>query len=399
MIAPISPRFVHALKRNLAFWHERICQTPDEVAAEHDHLLRAVQFGLVLAETQPAAAELMQQSFTSIEEWGRWQSWMPLLDKTVTAPAVNDPLLRVRLLNGLGRWLQLNRQLDQAIAIHQEARTLAQQQDHQEAMAETYVRLSEDYLEAHQYDLAEQYGKMALAEFEYIQQSERFRASALNVLGLIALRRGELTLAEENLQKSVHLWRSLDSPLKLARVLKNLGVVFLQRKEPSKALSCYQEALAHLDRTTSKLDRIEVQNNIGIIHFNEKQFDKAADVFRQAYHALQQLNGNFHINALLAQNLGNALVRQQHFAEAENHFRRGIILWQQFDNELDLANTWGSLGDVLARQGQQEAGLDAYARALQLLAKFPDNAWAKKLVEDFTREVEIIRTTGHPQPL
>lgn len=399
MTAAPSPHFVNASKRNLAYWHERIRQEAGQVAAEHDHLLRAVQFGLVLAETQPAAAELMQQSFIPIEEWGRWQSWMPLLEKTLTAPAVNSPLLRVHLLNGLGRWLQLNRQLEKAIAVHQEARTLAQQQDIQPALAETHVRLGEDYLQTHQYDLAEQHAKMALAILECIPQSERSRASALNVLGLIALRRGDLTSAEAYLQKTVHLWRSLDSPLQLARVLKNLGVVFLQRKESTKALSCYQEALAHLDRTTSKLDRIEVQNNIGIIHFNQKQFDMAADVFRQAYHGLQALNGNFHINALLAQNLGNALVRQQYFAEAENHFRRAIILWQRFDNELDLANTWGSLGDVLARQGQQEAGLEAYDRAFRLLAKFPDNAWAIKLVEDFTREVEIIKTTGHPQPL
>lgn len=378
-----SPHFVKGLEANLAYWLELVDQFPDRIKVEHPNLLLAIQFGLTLPETQMNSIRLMLKSLIMIENLGQWQTWAPILERILTNHVGHELPLRLKALNWLGRWLRLNRQLEKAIAVHQEAKTIAKQLDDKQGLAEVYLYLSEDYLRSHQYGLAERYGKLALDEFNGFNGNERFQAAALNTLGLVAFERGDLISAENKLRHAASMWQSLDRPTQVARTLKNLGFTLQRQKRLDEALQRYQEALDYLAETASELDKIEVQNNIGILYFEWKQFDKAEIVFKQAKAAIRLLSGSYQISGSLSQNLGSVLLKQKRFTEAETHLRRSIILWQQLDNNLELANTLGSLGEAMAGQGQVDMARAYYDEALKLLANYPNNAWAKKLRSEF----------------
>jgi hypothetical protein len=49
-------------------------------------------------------------------------------------------------------------------------------------------------------------------------------------------------------------------------------------------------------------------------------------------------SGNFRLRALLAQNLGNALLKLNQVTESEKYLRQSLALWQQLDDDLMLAN-------------------------------------------------------------
>jgi hypothetical protein len=66
------------------------------------------------------------------------------------------------------------------------------------------------------------------------------------------------------------------------------------------------------------------------------------------------------------------------------------MLWQQLGDDLNLANTLGTLGEVFAKQTNFDNAVDFYNNALLLLAKFPENAWANKLRSEFLVEKETI---------
>lgn len=388
-VAP-SPRFVKGLKANLAYWLEFVDQFPDQIKIEHPNLLLAIQFGLTLPETQMIAARLTLKSLITIENLGQWQTWFPVLERILTDHLSHELSLRTKVLNWIGRWLRLNRQLDKALSVHQEAEMIAKQLDDKQALAEVNLYLSEDYLCSHQYKLAEKYGKLALGEFDSFDGNERFQAATLNTLGLIAFERGDLVSAEINLRHAANMWQSLDRPTQLARTLKNLGFTMQRQKRLDEALLCYLEALDYLAKTVSELDKVEVQNNIGILYFEWQQYDKAEIIFRQAKAAIGQLSGSYQISGSLSQNLGSVLLKQKRFTEAENHLRRSMILWQQLDNNLELANTLGSLGEAMAGQGQVDMARSFYDEALKLLVNYPNNAWAKKLRTEFVTNREAL---------
>jgi tetratricopeptide (TPR) repeat protein len=329
---------------------------------------------------------LTLQALSIVEEWGEWQRWIPAMERMLAAPLENFPGWRVQLLNGFGRWLCLNRQLDRAIAVHREAEAAASQLCDQQLLAEVQLRLSEDYLRAHQYDTAEQYGLSALAAFRGAGGSRRLEAITLNILGLVAFDRGEWAVAEENFGAAADIWRTLERPTQLARTLKNLGATFQERNRLQEALSYYQDALHTLEKTNSELDRAEVRNNIGVVYYKMADYEQAEAAFREADQGIRPLAGSYQINGSLAQNLGNVLFEQRRLAEAETHFRRAVILWRQLANQLELANTIGSLGAALAGQGQWDAAREAYDEALQLLTNYPANAWARRLSAQFTAE-------------
>lgn len=390
----LSRHFMKGLEGNLAYWFDLIDRFPDQLKIDHPNLLLAIQFGLTLPETQMIAIRLTVKSLTMIENLGQWQTWFPTLERILTNQLCHEISLRIRVLNWFGRWLRLSRLLDKAILAHQEAEMLAKQLDDKQAFAEVCLCLSEDYLRSHQYEMAEKYGDLSLDEFNYLEGNRRFQAAAFNTLGLVAFERGDLSSAEINLRQAANLWQSLDRPTQSARTLKNLGFTMQRQKCLDEALLYYQEALNYLAETASELDKVEIQNNIGILYFEWEEYDKAEIVFRQAKTAVRRLSGSYQISGSLSQNLGNVLLRQKRFTRAETHFRQSMILWQQFNNNLELANTLGSLGEAMTGQGEIDMAKSLYDEALDLLTLYPENGWAKKLRAEFASNREALTTEG-----
>jgi hypothetical protein len=51
-----------------------------------------------------------------------------------------------------------------------------------------------------------------------------------------------------------------------------------------------------------------------------------------------------------------------------------------------LANTLGTLGETLVKQGESESAIPIYDEALRLLERYPGDAWARHLLAKFTAQ-------------
>lgn len=389
-----SSHFVQGINANLQYWQAQISQYTDadmdQFQLEQANLLLAVELGLTLAATQAAAAHLLLVSFLLIERCGYWQKWLPLFGQAAAIDPSEQPVLHCKLLNRWGQLHRLMRQIDQAIAIHKKAEAAAQTCADAQTTAEIYFNLSADYRQRRDYAQAETYGEQALEIFWSLRDYSHGQAAALGMLGLIALDRYDLDNAEVRLREALSIRQQLDQPTELARVYNGLALTLQRKKQFEAALYYYQQALNQLASTASERDKVEVQLNLGTLYFEREQYDQAEMIFHQANVTTLHLFGILYLRAALAQSLGNSLLKQHRYSEAETYLRHSYTLWQQLDDKLNLANTAGTLGEVLAQQMHYPKALAFYDEALLLLADFPDNAWVKKLRHDFGNEKEAV---------
>ncbi|MEM7334539.1 MAG: tetratricopeptide repeat protein [Chloroflexota bacterium] len=382
--------FLQALEKNLAYWLKRLETPDDKLIDEHSNLLQAVKFGHVLPETRAATHELMLQSFSLIEAWGQWSTWLPIIEQAIESLEDNQQLIGAKLLNRYGRWLRISRQLDEAVAVHKEAVALGEKAKDPLTLAVTYLNLGEDYLRLHHYALSEEYGRKALELFNQLDFGVKYEASTHNLLGLVAFEQGLFKKAEKYLRRAIPIWEKCEDKISQARSLKNLGFILSRNDQPHAALLCYQDALNCLNKEAAPLAWIELQNNLAILHYNWRQYNKPTQIFKRADRAARQLQGAFQITASLSQNLGSVLLKQERVQEAFPYFERAKLLWTQFKNDLELANTLGSLGDYYRETDQILEAKTAFQEALDLFAQFPDNAWAKKLQAEYEQKFKDI---------
>jgi tetratricopeptide (TPR) repeat protein len=89
-------------------------------------------------------------------------------------------------------------------------------------------------------------------------------------------------------------------------------------------------------------------------------------------------------------NLGNVLLESERLAEAEAYVRQAIDLWGQLDDDLNMANSLGALGEILAGQGQGEAAIPLFDQAITLFEKYSSHPRAIRSIKFFNAEKQKI---------
>ncbi|MCA9973137.1 MAG: tetratricopeptide repeat protein [Anaerolineales bacterium] len=388
MMQSIDPAFIQALKNGLTHWQAQTRGMTDDrlrqVDAERANLLQIVQSGLVLPALWADTAVLMRQAFPLIERRGYGKEWISLLERLLAHADALAGDVTMSLLNQLGQLYRLNRRLTDAIALHQQAKARARTAGDAFALAEANYNLSEAHFEDHAYAEAEACGQAALQTWVVLPDADRWVAATLITLAKIARARGEADASVEILLRAVAIRRREERPLPLMRALNDLALAYKRQGAFDLALACFQEALAILEPTVYELDKVLVHLNVGSLHFQRGDWSAARMAFRQADTSYLRKSGDLRLQASLVTNLGNVLLKQSEYAEAEESLQRAQRLWQQLANRLELGNTVGTLGELYLAWGRPQDACACFDEAIQLLRQFPDNAWAQKLRTNFT---------------
>ncbi|HEX6385530.1 MAG TPA: tetratricopeptide repeat protein [Anaerolineae bacterium] len=383
-----TPQFINAIAAAVEYWRRRT-ETLDDAAIarldeERQNLYRAVEFGLKRAETWEAAAEVALQAFDLVERRGYWREWMPMLEAAVALCSEGQQGLKCRLLNRLGFFYRQDRRLNTAITMHREAEALALVSGNRQGMAEALFYLGGTYLQKREHAEAWWHGLEALRAFNELDNADRWLASTHMLLGIIARSRGDTAAAEAHLTEAVTRWHILNQPLLLARTFNELGNALWPVGKVDKAEACFVEATALLAPTVYEMDKAMILLSLGTLYFHQEQWDKAEAAFRQADSSYLRQSGHALYQAHVANNLGNVLLERGRPVEAEYYLRRALHLWQEADDDMLRANTLGTLGQALAIQGQISAALELYNQAIEQLHAFPDDLWARRLLQNFT---------------
>lgn len=391
-----NPSFVASLRASINYWNEHTQNLDDSLIIEIDpdrqNLYEAINIGLELPETWKISTEVALQIFYLVERRGYWQEWLEVLNKALAHSPATAYHLQGQLLNRIGELHRFSRQLEEAIEVHKQAEALAQQQGDELALAEAHYRLCWDYLETREYAEAEQYSLSALETFTHLGVKDDLLTNTYWALGSIARRRGNITLALEWLTYAATLGRTRQQPTHLARILNELAVTLQEAASYQEALVCFKEALKVLESTASERDKVEVQLNMGVLFFRQQQWAKAEVAFLQAISSSYLVrSGEIPLQAILANNLGNVLLKQGRLVEAEAQLQHAWQLWLETQDYLSQANTMGSLAELYAKQGKVTKAVSLFKQAMQLLKLYPDDAFAQeRLLPQFKQQLQAL---------
>ena len=390
----VSATFLQGLQANLGYWQRATAQLAsaplDQLGREQLSIIQAVRWGLRVPETRQTAVSLALQASYFAERTGHWQDWMPVL--AAIAAYIDDPHQLFQLYKRQGQLLRLNKQLDKALAIHQEAEALALQLNDQTMRAEVYINLSDDLRLCRQYKEAEQYGCRALELLKEGEGSSRLQSIVLLTLGLISHANHHLEEAEQRLRQAETVQRVLaDDPVHLARIFNVMAIVLQEQDKFEMASDYCRRALDALAPTASELDKSKTFHSLGTLYIRLEQYGKAEEAFRQADSEVLHRSGDLLTQAALAQNRGTALMKLKRFNEAHLYLRRSQKLWQQLGDQLWLANTLSTLADLFDEQGHWQSAVAYIDEAISLVALFPENERAQRWQAQYvTRRQEIM---------
>ncbi|MFQ5616543.1 MAG: tetratricopeptide repeat protein [Anaerolineales bacterium] len=238
-----APHFIPFVKANIAYWQGYLENLPTGQArtldADHPNIFRAIQHGLPLPETWAETATLLLTLFPFIDTRGGWQEWQPLFQRALVLCPGSALLLQCKLLNQLGFLLRKGGHIAESLEAHQQAESLARQLGASHELTYAHFGLSGAYWHRRDHAQAEHYGQMALRELNQLGLTGRPVAITHNVLGLIAMARGDYDMAAEKFTYTVMYWREREQAVELGQALKNLGIALQKQKKHQAALTSF----------------------------------------------------------------------------------------------------------------------------------------------------------------
>jgi len=382
MTFDVRAHYERAVHANLHLWRQRLLAAAgpvDRWQMQKAAVWQAVADGLAFAATQEEAARLAVDTAVTIERWGVWAEWLSLLETAVALDL--PPGVKAHLLLVQGRSCFLNRSFDDALRLQEAALALAEAHQLTHLMALARFHLTNTYLGSKAYAQARQHGAAALRLL--LPAPSATLASLFTTLGLLELETGDYAASEAQLQQALALWSGLSQPTQMARTCLNLGLLYQRQDRLEKARACYELAYAVLAPTASEVDKLKVLNGLGILHYSLKELPQAEVVFRQGMVAAQEMKGLFHLRGSLTHNLGNTLLALGRWEESRFYLEKSIRLWQQADDEIEQANSVGTLAEWYEQREEWETAVACYDEALALLDAYPDHRWAQHLAAMF----------------
>jgi tetratricopeptide (TPR) repeat protein len=386
-----SPGFVRSVTANLAYWHSRT-ESQDEsnlacLDPERQNIFRAVQYGLMVPDAWPVTADVAVQATSFMSQRMLLPEWIVVLERLLEAGPNDDLDRRFKLLIKIGKAHRANFHLSAAEGAFERAESTARELNDRNMLAEAAYNLSFNYLRMRRYPEAEQYGRQVLElQEDYDGAKPRLVAEAHRTLGEAAGKQGDLGKAEAYLRKAVAMWRDMGRPAYLARNMDALANILRHAGKFDEAIALYEEAVRLLEPTNDTLDKALLQINLGVLYFNMDDLKASELAFRRADTNWLRRSDNWNYQATATFNLGNVLLAQKRWDEAEPLLRRAIKLQEQMEDEVALANAIGALGECLAGRGEKAAAEAQFDAAIALLEKYPDDVKAGRLSEFFRGE-------------
>ena len=378
----VKGHYERAVRANLHLWRQRLLDgaaLSDRWEMQKGAVWQAVADGLAFTSARQEAAMLAVDSASIIERWGLWVEWLPLLETAVTHN--RPPDITVRLLLVQGRSYFLNRSFDDAARLQENALALAEAHRLTPLVAAAHFHLTNTRLGSKAYAQARQHGAAALRLLAPTPSTTL--ASLFVTLGLIELETGDYAASEAQFQQALALWSGLNQPTQMARTCLNLGLLYQRQNRLERTRACYELAYAVLAPTASEVDKLKVLNGLGTLHFALKELPQAEAVFRQGVTAAQTMTGLFHLRGSLTHNLGNTLLALARWEESRFYLEKSIQLWQQANDELERANSIGTLGEWYELREEWATAVTYYDQALLLLDAYPEHQWAQHLAALF----------------
>ena len=212
--------------------------------------------------------------------------------------------------------------------------------------------------------LALEYTKAALQIADSLEY-DRGIAYALNNLGVIQNRIGNLDRALEYFFQSRRLHSAIDNPDGLATSLNNIGTVYSAKNDFDKALDYFLDAYRIVEQLQDTSRLIGSLNNIGNIHLARDEDKLAMEYYRGSLNLYNMLTDKHRVFDPHT-NIGNIFFRAKRFDSAIYYYQKSYTIEEANKNIAGQAQSLHHLGVTFDQLGQTQTAIRHLVDALEM---------------------------------
>lgn len=286
------------------------------------------------------AAKALNRSCNFLQELGNW------------------PGLMITLYNLGDVYLQNNERREKTLAAFQNSRKLAEKLNNKSHLRKVLYSLSFAYREQNLNQTVKVLQDLC-ALFEELEEKGRpGLAKTLRTLGNVQKRLEHYKEAIDALERSRDILVELgNKKYFLALVLNDLGSALKDEGEYGTAIEVLEQSRGILTQLGDPKGRLAlVLNTLGSVWKNQGEFAKADQAFQDSAEIDKRWGNKRHLVEVL-RSWGNTLndwaytLRQRNFARAIDIYRRSYALFEQLDDQLELAALHFVIGMTLLYSG------------------------------------------------
>ncbi len=227
-----------------------------------------------------------------------------------------------------------------------------------------HLKCSQALLNLARYDEARERGRRALSLADGAGEMI-LSAHAVNQLGRIAYREGDLLQARDLYEQALALYRRFGDEHHAAWVRNNLGLIHKTLCEWDAAAAQLRSALEVYRRLGRFAETGSPLLNLGIVYHKAGEWDRALEHYREAEHVFLQVGDHGRATRVTIGIANVARVRRQ-FVEAETLLLSALERARAHDARREEALALEFLGELEADRGRPELALARYHEALSL---------------------------------
>jgi predicted ATPase/class 3 adenylate cyclase len=221
----------------------------------------------------------------------------------------------------------------------------------------------------------------------------RLRALALEGLGSIAWRQGDLAAAARAFEESLAIWRQTGERRAMGGTLTNLGTVVELQGNLDRAEAMQEEALAIAREFNEPLRIATALNNFALVVWNKGDNQRAVALLEESM-AIKRKEGNPVGLASTLTNLGMLAAEAGDLERATVYLEETLAIDRELGDPAGIADSLGNLAGLTARAGDRVRAAALDAEALELRRGLGDRL---SLAHSFASIAATAAYSGRPE--
>ncbi len=294
---------------------------------------------------------------------GHSRAALHALDEALRLVQPEQLAIRLRVLFDLGEVHALSGTTDLALEAFGEALALAWRLGDRRRAASALARIADIRIARGDTVAARKDLLDALRLQEAMQDSHGVAHTCIQ-LGRMHWMQGEFDKAVLVYRKSEHIYRRLEHEQGIAEVLHVQGAIQMDRGDLRLAERYYQDALVLRKKVGDQRGIVRTLNNLGAIWMSQR-LEQSVEVWREALAIAREI-GDLGLQAMLTDNLGEALVLLGRHDEASEMLDRAIELAEVTGNKATLVDALRNQALLAIARGTHDAAQVSLTRAQEL---------------------------------
>jgi tetratricopeptide (TPR) repeat protein len=317
--------------------------------------------------------------------------WTMLLDDALSEATdrLRDETMQMRLYQHIGQSYTRLGQPQTARVAFGAALVRAEEQKLHDSMLKAYIGLFQIQMYRQVSDFTPELIQKALA-LANTHSDWAVRAALYQAIAFGYNYRRETMMTLGYGQTAYAYYNALGNKAEMARTAYELASACRQAKRFDQAQRFLEQAKTLYAQTHEKLQYTLTTYEQGAVYVEQGLYEEAEQWMTTALDELVRLEPphyKVHSVAVCYQGLALAQIGLKKYDEARSNLEIALGMWQRLDNKYELASTLNALGYITGRQGQKEAALEDFRKALRLCDELPDSASKHYLIDNLRASI------------